>query len=101
MTVTKSEIQEAYNDMLKALIEANERMDEFMHLTDQLEGESWQTDIPEGFVKFDARNLHSGLYSKIRDFLQDMNISLSSSDIQNHIDALPDDEEEDEDENET
>lgn len=95
----KQDIRDMYNSMLKQMVRAQEQMLDFMEAVEQIEeGHMYDLSTNEGKLKYDVMQMRTTVYDSLRHFLNDSNLTTTSSDIAEKIELLPDDEEEDEDE---
>lgn len=95
----KQEIREMYNAMLTQMVRTQEHMQDFMAAVEQIEeGHMYELNTNEGKLKYDVMQMRTTVYDSIRHFLNDSNLTTTSSDIAEKIELLPEDEEEDEDE---
>jgi hypothetical protein len=93
----KQDIRDMYNSMLKQMVRAQEHMLDFMEAVEQIEeGHMYDLSTNEGKLKYDVMQMRTTVYDSIRHFLNDSNLTTTSSDIAEKIELLPEDEDEEE-----
>jgi hypothetical protein len=97
--IMKQDIRDMYNSMLKQMVRTQEQMLDFMEAVEQIEeGHMYDLSTNEGKLKYDVMQMRTSVYDSIRHFLNDSNMTTTSSDIAEKIELLPDDEEDEDEE---